>query len=61
MEGINSEWLLDKMTNINKKLITKSNLVPSILASDASIIVTIGAGDIGELVPTIKKAINETL
>ena len=61
MEGINSEWLLDKMTNINKKLITKSDLVPSILASDASIIVTIGAGDIGELVPTIKKAINETL
>ena len=61
MEGINSEWILDKMTNINKKLITKSNLVPSILASDASIIVTIGAGDIGELVPTIKKAINETL
>ena len=61
MEGINSEWLLDKMTIINKKLITKSDLVPSILASDASIIVTIGAGDIGELVPTIKKAINETL
>ena len=61
MEGINSKWLLDKMTNNNKKLITKSDLVPSILASDASIIVTIGAGDIGELVPTIKKAINETL
>ena len=61
MEGINSKWLMDKMTNNSKKLITKSDLVPSILASDASIIVTIGAGDIGELVPTIKKAINETL
>lgn len=61
MEGINSKWLMDKMTNNSKKLITKSDLVSSILASDASIIVTIGAGDIGELVPTIKKAINETL
>lgn len=61
MEGINSEWLMQKMTNNSKKLITKSDLVPLILASDARIIVTIGAGDIGELVPTIKKAINETL
>ena len=61
MEGINSQWLMDKMTNNSKKLITKNDLIPTILASDASIIVTIGAGDIGELVPTIKKAINETL
>ena len=61
MEGINSQWLMDKMTNNSKKLITKNDLIPTILASDASIIVTIGAGDIGELVPTIKKAIYETL
>ena len=61
MEGISSQWLMGKMTNNSKKLITKNDLIPSILASDASIIVTIGAGDIGELVPTIKKAINETL
>jgi UDP-N-acetylmuramate--alanine ligase len=39
----------------------KNDLIPTILASDATVIVTIGAGDIGELVPTIKKAINETL
>ena len=61
MEGINSQWLMNKMTNNSKKLITKNDLIPTILASDASIIVTIGAGDIGELVPTIKKAIYETL
>ena len=61
MEGINSQWLMDKMTNNSKKLITKNDLIQTILASDASIIVTIGAGDIGELVPTIKKAIYETL
>ena len=61
MEGINSLWLMNKMTNSNKKLVVKNNLIASILESNATIIVTIGAGDIGELVPTIKKAINETL
>ena len=60
MEGVNSQWLMDKMTNVNRKLVVKNDLIPSILASDATIIVTIGAGDIGELVPLIKKAINET-
>ncbi len=57
MEGITSEWLLSKIQNSNKKLISKNDLIPSILAQDAKIIVTIGAGDIGELVPKIKEAL----
>jgi len=57
MEGITSSWLLSKMENPNKKLISKADLIPTILANDAKIIVTIGAGDIGELVPNIKKAL----
>ena len=61
MEGINSQWLLDKMTNEHKKLVAKQEVIAKILESDATIIVTIGAGDIGELVPLIKKALNETL
>lgn len=61
MEGINSQWLMDKMTNSHKKIVAKDDLIPTILASDATVIVTIGAGDIGELVPLIKKAIHETL
>ena len=61
MEGVTSQWLMDKMTNNDKKLVTKEDLIPSILASDATIIVTIGAGDLGELVPSIKKALNETV
>ena len=52
---------MDKMTNNNKKIVAKNNLVATILESTATVIVTIGAGDIGELVPSIKKAINETL
>lgn len=61
MEGITSQWLMDKMTNNCKKLVLKNDLVAAILQSDAKVVVTIGAGDIGELVPTIKKAINENL
>ena len=58
MEGITSSWLLAKMTNENKKLVPKADLIPSLLASDATVIVTIGAGDIGELVPSIKIALS---
>lgn len=61
MEGITSQWLLEKMVNLNKKLVQKKDLIAEILASDANVIVTIGAGDIGELIPSIKKAINETI
>jgi UDP-N-acetylmuramate--alanine ligase len=57
MEGVTSSWLLSKMENQNKKLVSKADLIPSILESKAKIIVTIGAGDIGELVPNIKKAL----
>ena len=58
MEGITSSWLLSKIENSNKKLISKEQLIPLILASDKKVVVTIGAGDIGEMVPQIKKAIS---
>jgi UDP-N-acetylmuramate--alanine ligase len=61
MEGITSEWLLGKMTNSNKKIVAKNDLLAEIKASDAPIIVTIGAGDIGEMVPSIKKMLNENI
>ena len=61
MEGITSQWLMDKMTNNNKKLVSKDELIQIILASDARIIVTIGAGDIGEMAPSIKNRLYETI
>lgn len=61
MEGITSSWLLSKMNNENKKLITKEDLIPAILETDATVIVTIGAGDIGELVPKIKSKLEHKL
>ena len=61
MEGVTSEWLLGKMTNSNKKIVAKEDLLGEIKASDAPIIVTIGAGDLGEMVPSIKKVLNENI
>ena len=61
MEGITSQWLMNKMTSEDKKLVSKEDLIPTILATDATIIVTIGAGDLGEMVPSIKKALYETI
>ncbi|MNK06975.1 UDP-N-acetylmuramate--L-alanine ligase [compost metagenome] len=59
MEGITSKWLLEKMENPNKKLVSKSDLLPFLKRTDATVIVTIGAGDIGEMVPEIKKVLDE--
>jgi hypothetical protein len=57
MPGITSSWLLEKINNKNKKLVSKEKLIKAIQESDAKVIVTIGAGDIGELVPSIKKSL----
>ncbi|MAD98250.1 MAG: UDP-N-acetylmuramate--L-alanine ligase [Flavobacteriaceae bacterium] len=53
MEGINSEWLLDKIENTHKKLVQKSEVLDEIVASEAKIIAMLGAGDIGVLVKEV--------
>lgn len=58
IEGITSKWLFDKIKNENKKLIQKSELISEIKKSNAQIILTIGAGDIGEEVKHIKNALS---
>ena len=54
IDGINSSWLLDKIENPHKKLIAKKDISAEIEKSDAKVILTIGAGDIGEEVKLIK-------
>jgi UDP-N-acetylmuramate--alanine ligase len=61
MEGITSDWLLSKIKNENKKVVSKDVLIANILRSKAKVIVTIGAGDLGEMVTTIKEALNENI
>lgn len=59
IEDVNSTWLLNKINNPNKKLVSKDELFTAFENSDADVFVTIGAGDIGELVKDLKKALHE--
>ncbi|MDW5287907.1 UDP-N-acetylmuramate--L-alanine ligase [Formosa sp. PL04] len=58
IEGVTSAWLLDKIENKNKELVSKSDLISKIKASDAQVIITMGAGDIGEEVKHIKTVLD---
>jgi len=58
IEGVTSYWLLGKMNNENKLLVSKAELLSKIEKSNAQIVLTIGAGDIGEEVKHIKKALS---
>jgi len=55
LEGITSQWLLHKIKNKKKILSTKTQLATELKNSDATVILMLGAGDIGEEVETIKK------
>ena len=57
IQGITSSWLKGKMTNKNVNLVQKQDLINEIIKSDKKIIVTIGAGDIGEMVSQIKETL----
>ncbi|MEL0652862.1 UDP-N-acetylmuramate--L-alanine ligase [Algibacter sp. TI.3.09] len=58
IEGVTSEWLLSKVTSEKKQLVNKANLLAEIKKSEAQVILTIGAGDIGEQVKYIKKELS---
>ncbi len=57
IEGVTSKWLLSLIDNKNKKLVTKQSVIQHIKQSNAKIVLTIGAGDIGAEVIKIKKAL----
>lgn len=52
--GITSEYLLSKISSKKKSLVTKESLNQSVLNADAQIIITAGAGNIGEMVMPLK-------
>ncbi|WP_435134281.1 UDP-N-acetylmuramate--L-alanine ligase [Formosa sp. A9] len=56
--GVSSEWLLSKINNPNKQLVSKANLVSKIKSSPAQVVLTLGAGDIGAEVKHIKQALH---
>jgi UDP-N-acetylmuramate--alanine ligase len=54
IEGINVDFLLNKINGISKRKETKETLVESINRSELEVLLTIGAGDISTLVQLIK-------
>ena len=61
IEGVTSRSLLDKITSRSKKLVAMEDLVAYLVELDTDIILTLGAGDIGEKVEEIKQGLIEKL
>ena len=55
IEGVTSEWLLQKIENQAKQLVQKEELSEVIKSKNAELVVLLGAGDIGEEVEKIRK------
>lgn len=56
IEGISSAWLLEKVTLTNKKLLPKQEVIAYVKNHTPELLVTMGAGDIDNLVPEIISA-----
>lgn len=52
--GVSSQWLLDKINHHHKKLIAKETIGKTILESSASVVLMLGAGDIGNEIESVK-------
>ncbi|OAD45231.1 UDP-N-acetylmuramate--L-alanine ligase [Polaribacter atrinae] len=59
--GVDSKWLLDKIDCKNKKLSKKNKLVKDIKNSLASVVVMLGAGDVGLLVNEVRDELLKTI
>lgn len=57
IEGVTSQWLLDKMKLENKKILTKEQIIQEIKLNRRQVIVTMGAGDIDSLIEPIERVL----
>ena len=57
--GVTSEMIAEKVTILNKKVCSKETLIQEVMKSSASVILTLGAGDIDQLVHPLKYALEQ--
>ena len=57
IKGITSKSIFDRINNKNKVLISKSEISALLLMNDHELVISMGAGDIGDLVESIKQTI----
>ncbi|WP_316804023.1 UDP-N-acetylmuramate--L-alanine ligase [Pedobacter nototheniae] len=58
IEGINSAYLLDKITAADKKVCTKEFVITHVKETKPELILTVGAGDIDTLIEPLKNTLN---
>jgi len=61
IEGITSNWLLEMIPNDKKQKVAKSHLPKVLSESNSEVFLSLGAGDIGLEVNTIKKTLSEKI
>ncbi|PID71207.1 MAG: UDP-N-acetylmuramate--L-alanine ligase [Flavobacteriales bacterium] len=61
VKGVNSKWLLSKIANENKQLISKKDVMPAIIQSKKRVVLMLGAGDIGVLIEEVAKSLKEKI
>jgi len=61
IEGVDSQWLLEKINNPNKQLVKREELSAKIITSKAKVVLMLGAGDIGNEVETVKRALEDEI
>lgn len=59
IEGVNSQMLLNKIRLVNKKLVSRDNLVDEVLKLSPEVLLTMGAGDIDRLIQPLKTALDD--
>ena len=59
IEGINSKWLLDKMTLRDKKVVTKQEVIERFKKDRPEVLLTMGAGDIDSLVAPLEQLLGK--
>jgi UDP-N-acetylmuramate--alanine ligase len=57
IEGITSAWLLEQIENDYKRLVSKLDLIDSIMSEYADVVVMMGAGDIGDEVESVQNSL----
>ncbi len=57
IEGVTSKWLLDKIENTNKSLLSKDKVKKKVQNTDATVVVMLGAGDIGVVIEEVTSEI----
>ncbi len=61
IQGVSSEWLLDKCKNDQKSIKKPSEVLPYLSNFTGGVLLTIGAGDIDRLVPSLKELLTINL